>query len=134
MTREELCLICGTDDNNLEEYLVRNTLIERSSEIICIINWPRLSTVPNLSEDFIIEFQDKLNWWRISYNQQLSEDFIREFQDKVDWEYISLRSKLSEDFIREFKDKVHWENIIEFQKVSKDFIEEFTKLGYIRND
>ena len=85
MTREELCLVCGVDNINLEAYLVRNNLIERSSEIIGIINWSGISIIPNLSEEFIREFQDKVYWWRISYVQKLSEDFIREFQNKVIW-------------------------------------------------
>ena len=85
------------------------------------VNWEELSMLPNLAEDFIKIFQDKLSWRLISIYQTLSEEFIREFQDKVNWYYISGCQKLSEDFIREFKDKVDWENISSNQTLSEPF-------------
>ena len=59
-----------------------------------------------LSEDFIIEFKDKVDWEYISKYQTLSEEFIRKFKNKVDWYWISKHQTLSEDFIREFQDKI----------------------------
>jgi len=66
-----------------------------------------------------------LYWEWVSLSSNLSEDFIIEFQNLIEWEYISYSSKLSEDFIREFQDKVHWKNICQFQTLSEDFIREF---------
>ena len=91
------------------------------------------SKYQKLSENFIIEFQDKVDWDWIPKYQKLSEDFIREFQDKIYWTYISKYQKLSENFIREFQDKVDWDCISEYQKLSYEFIEEF-KLNIDENN
>ncbi len=86
------------------------------------IDWNNIAYCPNLSEDFIIEFQDKLSFYIISREQTLSEDFIIKFQDKVNWSHISQYQKLSEDFIWEFRDKLHWKKISEYQILSNTFI------------
>ena len=41
-----------------------------------IINWVTISKIPNLSEQFIEKYQDKLDWDNISIYQKLSEPFI----------------------------------------------------------
>jgi hypothetical protein len=69
-------------------------------------DWERTSRYPNLSEDFIREYQDKVCWDYISWFQELSEDFIREFQHKVNWFKISIHQKLSDDFKKEFQHKI----------------------------
>jgi len=73
-----------------------------------------------LSEDFIIKFQDKVNWHWISYQQKLSEDFVREFQDKVNWKYISIKRKSSSEFILEFIDKLDIDEILENQELDQE--------------
>lgn len=90
------------------------------------IKWKKVSAYPNLSEDFIREFENELDWSEMSYNQKFTETFIREFSHKVDWHGIGCSQKISEDFIREFKDKeFNWLHFIKYQKVSEDFIREF---------
>ena len=49
-----------------------------------------------MSENFIIEFKDKVNWIGISYNQELSGNFIREFQDKIIWRGLIYNSNINE--------------------------------------
>ena len=47
------------------------------------IDWTEVSSRPNLPEEFIRKFANKVNWFNVSNNPNLSEGFIREFQDKV---------------------------------------------------
>ena len=101
--------------------------LKRANEILGtnFKNWKILSIKPNLTEDFIREFADRLDWGYISAYQHLSEDFIREFKDWLDWSNVSAFQYLSEDFIREFKDRVNWSLISKHQRLSEDFIREF---------
>lgn len=71
-------------------------------------NWEEISRDGYLSEDFIIEFQNKVYWMGISAHQKLSESFIRKFKDKVDWRWIYSCQKLSENFVAEFQHKICW--------------------------
>ena len=41
----------------------------------------------------------------LSKGQELSEDFIIQYKNKLDWHDISKYQKLSKNFIRKFKDK-----------------------------
>ena len=101
--------------------------LKRANEILDTNydNWHDLSMCPKLTEDFALEFADRLDWFYISISQHLSEDFIRIFSDKVDWTSVSMCQSLSEDFIREFKDRVDWNFISAYQHLSEDFIREF---------
>jgi len=126
------------DTNNLYEDPLKSTniVVDNMEDINILLNkgvsleqfdWENISRIPNLSIDFLREFQDEVNWKEISGTQKLSEDFIREFQDKVIWEEIFKSQKLSEDFIREFQDKVSWSDIIKNQNLSEDFIRDFIR-------
>jgi hypothetical protein len=109
---------------NLEEEI-------RQSKLIDYLDWGKISSHQNLSEEFIEEFADKVDWVYISSYQKLSEKFIEKFQDKVNWLSISRKQVLSEDFIREFADKVRWSNISYSQNLSESFIAEFeTKVSW----
>jgi hypothetical protein len=82
-------------------------------------------TAPKLSEEFILEFHDKLDWIMMSSTQILSESIIRQFQDKVDWSDISVDQKLSDEFLHELSDKVDWRYMSKFKKLSEDFMRKF---------
>ena len=56
------------------------------------MNWGVVSTDQKLSEDFIIEFKDKLNWKRLPRNQKLSPEFIYLHMHKFNMESL-LRCK-----------------------------------------
>ncbi|MNP57557.1 hypothetical protein D3C76_1523980 [compost metagenome] len=72
------------------------------------MNWSIISYAQTLSENFIIEFENKVDWESISYAQSLSESFIREYHDILDWDYISLTQTLSETFINQYQHKICW--------------------------
>ena len=46
--------------------------------------WGNFSIFPNLSEEFMIEFQDKLDWRLIALSQKLSQDFLIKFHNKIE--------------------------------------------------
>ena len=54
-----------------------------------------------------IQTNKNVDWYRISHKYILSENFIIEFQDKVNWYYILEYQTLSEDFKKEFKHKLN---------------------------
>jgi len=65
--------------------------------------WYRISLFSELSEDFIMEYEDRVNWFCISMTQNLSEDFVRKFKDKLNLECLlkSYRHNLSSEFLYE---------------------------------
>lgn len=89
------------------------------------INWEYISNNILLSDDFIIEFHDKLDWNGVSGFQTLNESLIKKFSNKVNWKKISYYQLLSEDFIIQHKDYVDWKEISRSQKLSEDFIVKF---------
>ena len=70
------------------------------------IDFRYVSFFQKLSEEFILEFQDKIDWGIISKTQKLSEEFIRKNKNFINWRRISENQTLSEDFIREYKERV----------------------------
>jgi len=89
-----------------------------------ILDWCDISYNQKLSENVIIQFQDKVDWKGISYQQNLSEDFIREFQDKIDWHILGYNElKLSDEFILEFIDKLNLESMLRYQKLTPEIRE-----------
>jgi len=129
-----------TNTNNLYEDPLKSTniVVDNIKDFDFLLNkgvssdqfdWYEISKIPDLPENLIRQFKDKVSWAVISRSQKLSGDFIREFKDKIEetksWNNIFLGQTLSEDFIREFQDKVSWDKISKYQKLSEDFIREF---------
>jgi len=52
-----------------------------------------------------IEEINSFNWERISYFEDLSEDFIIEFKDKLDLKMLLERNKISRKFYNDLKYK-----------------------------
>lgn len=119
--------------------------------------WHKVSTSPNLSEEFIEKFGDFVHWIKISKYQKLSEEFIwrhrksllgififnyqvlsEDFIERwlVDmgssglWMLICECQVLSEDFIERHKDEVYWSYIWKYQVLSEEFILRNLKSAY----
>jgi hypothetical protein len=117
-----------------------------------INDWYWLVKRQNLSEDFILEFQDHIEIRNLDYtksfsigflekiydilihdisdysDEDLSDNFISVFQDDIDFYELSRVKVLSESFIRQYLthfDDRTWTVISESQKLSQDFIREF---------
>jgi len=118
-------------DDYMEIYLCskcRTKLLESDC-----LDWPSISRISKLSEQFIEKYKNKVNWDSISCSQKLSEQFIEKYKDIVDWDYISYRQKLSEPFIEKHKDKVDWDYISGYQELSEQFIEKYkNKVNWYR--
>lgn len=50
-----------------------------------------------------IKIEEDMNWNDISQYQKLSENFILEFKDKVDWFCVPIYQNLSKEFKEELK-------------------------------
>lgn len=86
--------------------------------------WVDIFEYQKLSENFIrkyAELYDNDIWSVISRCQTLSEDFIIEFKDKVNWYDISGDQKFSEEFALKFHNKLYWAPIIRRKLFSIDF-------------
>jgi hypothetical protein len=111
-------------EDYLKIYLCRQCRIKLIKTSI-FDDWFSISCIPNLPNEFIEKYKDKVHWPHISKYQKLSEEFIEKFKDKVYWYHISKYQKLSEEFIDKYKDKINWYCISRFQKLSEEFIEKF---------
>jgi hypothetical protein len=78
-----------------------------------VIEWGVISRTVKLSEDFIIEYADKVWWTNIQEYQVLSEEFIKDHADIVYWFYISKYQKLSNRFILENFDILYPRRLLE---------------------
>ena len=76
-------------------------------------NWAPITCHQNLSEQFIIDFQDNLDWMYVSICQDLSESFMRRMKHKILWNYASENQYMSPDFIIEFHDKINYYCLIQ---------------------
>jgi hypothetical protein len=69
-----------------------------------IINWAGLSRNYNLSENFMREFQDMVYWSYISkYQKTLSEDFLIEFLDRIEIRWLEGNDNVPKDVIGRVK-------------------------------
>jgi len=87
--------------------------------------WERISN-QNLSDDFLIEFQDKIYWTNV-LRRQVSEKVIEACCDKFDqhdWSVLTRYQNLSKGFIERFSDKVNWVYVCAYQNISASFISE----------
>lgn len=91
-------------------------------------DWLLISTEEDLyyCDDFLLDFSDKIYWNKVSKrHQELSEKFIMKFQDYLDWDLISIYQVLTEKFMSEFREKINWTFIAMYQQLSETFIQEF---------
>lgn len=91
-------------------------------------DWMLISSEEDLSNcnEFLFDFCDRIYWDIISKrHQELSDDFIVKFQNYLDWELISIFQVLTEELMRIFKEKINWIFIGMYQQLSEKFIEEF---------
>ena len=90
-------------------------------------DWNIISKQPGLSEDFIIEFHDKVHWSRISMYQTLSESFMSHFEAKLDWIMVSRYQEFYIDFVEKYKHKLCWGVLSFHQPLSDLFLELFSE-------
>lgn len=105
---------------------------------------------PNLSEDFIEEFFDKLHmeyicnhyqltenfirknkdrlyWDKLSFSQNFSISFIEEMEQYICWKELSMHCFLTEEIIEKYKDRLDWDMLCCRQRMSEDFMEKMSE-------
>ena len=76
-----------------------------------------------IEDNIIPTFDENYNAWTlISIWPDLTEEFIDTYADKLSWEHISRCQNLSEEFIDAHSDLVHWDEIVKHQHISSDFM------------
>jgi hypothetical protein len=70
------------------------------------IMWNKISDLGCLTEDFIIENEDKLNLKSLFYSQKITEPLKSYFKDKVPEEYFIYYQDNPEDVIDKFLEKI----------------------------
>lgn len=79
--------------HKLSENFIRKYVEQYDNDI-----WSVISKYQTLSEDFIIEFKDKVDWYDISGKQKFSEEFALKFHNELDWSLIIRRKLFLLDF------------------------------------
>lgn len=71
--------------------------------------WIDISRKHSFSEDFIVEFKNKLGWSNVSRYQKLSFNFIVEMDDYIKMDYLLKNKNFSMDRFKEYKEtqKIH---------------------------
>ena len=88
------------------------------------LDMTRISGDQKLSEEFIEFHMDILNMEKVSFFQELSIDFIKKYKDKISWDELSMHRFLTDDQIKEFKDELNWKYVCTRQHLSESLIEE----------
>lgn len=79
------------------------------NKLLELVNWNEISKNKELSDEFILEYKDKLNFELLCDNIILSEDMIRQLDEYVDWSIISKYYKsFTAEFYIQYKDKLNW--------------------------
>ena len=88
------------------------------------LDMTRISGDQKLSEEFIELHMDILNMEKVSFFQELSIDFIKKYKDKISWDELSMHRFLTDNQIKEFKDELNWKYVCTRQHLSESLIEE----------
>lgn len=88
------------------------------------LDMTHISGDQKLSEEFIESHMDILNMEKVSFFQELSIDFIKKYKDKISWDELSMHRFLTDDQIKEFKDELNWKYVCTRQHLSESLIEE----------
>lgn len=106
----------------------RNSLCDYINMKFTEKDWLLISSEEDLSNcyDFLCDFADEIHWDKVSRRpQELTEEFIIKFQNYLDWDMVSIYQVLTEEFMRNNKEKINWIFIGMYQQLSENFINEF---------
>lgn len=92
-------------------------------EFCRLVNWDIISKRDDLTEEFIIEFEQRINFYNIQYNN-LSIYFIRRYKHLLNWDKLSNKPYLNEEYYEEFQSYINW-NIISNKQLSESFIKKY---------
>lgn len=94
----------------LRKHKVSNEFLMHYINIGWIVgtHWGAISYFQDLTEQFMINFKDRLDWISISIHQNLTEPFMRKMKDYVKWNYAAENQKMSSDFIIEFYEQINY--------------------------
>lgn len=88
-------------------------------------NWRKIARLPDLPEELIEEFADRLEWELLCEYQNLSDPVIRRHFHRMDWNIYCLYQPLSDSVISEFSALLPWHIVVKRQVLSMEVIREF---------
>lgn len=106
---------CNPCSSFLETYVIQ---VHDTKEI-----WRAISKNPNLSEDFIERYTDKLDWASVMQWKQFQGDLLLDKIGKVPFEVISRYQKLTPEFIDDHADVLDWYSLCEYQDLTEELME-----------
>ena len=113
----------------LEEKLDKliETLSENEDDIQVLIDWRRIISNYELSEEFLKKHYNHICWFHryICRYQKLSEDFLDLYGIFITWPSLSRNQYLTENMMKKYCDKLDWIEILTFQKLSEEFLTDF---------
>lgn len=69
------------------------------------MDWNQISRQPDLSEDFIREYEKQINWDILLLSQnkseKINESFVENLKDVIDWSAVARSQLLSFSFIKQ---------------------------------
>ena len=103
------------------------TLSENEDDIQVLIDWRRIISNYDLSEEFLKKHYNHICWFHryICRYQKLSEDFLDLYSIFITWPSLSRNQYLTEDMMRKYCDKLDWIEILTFQNLSEEFLTDF---------
>jgi hypothetical protein len=80
---------------------------------------------PNLNEEILIEYREKLDWYIVCLYQNISEGFMDKWHSYINWAPISLHRKLSDEFIIRHQCRLNWSYLSNSGNLSENIVRKF---------
>lgn len=97
------------------------------------IDWSVLNTgthFQEFSDQFFIDFKDKIKWGMLSFVQYLSDKFIEKHKDNLIWKHLAANQKMSDSLLRRNINKINennlWSAISRNQELTECFLDDFS--------
>lgn len=111
-------------------YICRNQKLDSSFlyENEYYIDWTSVSINPNLTEDIIYNFPDKLNWEEISSWYPLTPQFVDDYMDYIDFFYITFNETLTVPILKKIYYAIDWRQFSSSMYITEEIIRAFPEL------
>ena len=101
--------------NEYRQKLLENLGVEKTEKELRPRFWFTISMVPNIGDEFIREFADKLDWPNVSRIQKLSDDLIYELKHYINWNNYFIYNEANFSIIKQFILKTNFRKLDNFK-------------------
>jgi hypothetical protein len=89
------------------------------------IGWGEICKYHKISEDFITKYLDKIEWSSILINKNFTTELLEKYIENIDNTTLSSAKILTEEIIRNNLHKVDWMALCKHKKLSNEFVKDF---------